>query len=382
MSADLVITNARIVGRKDEIAGGSLAVRDGVIADIGTGPSAISSAEDFDGDYLLPGLVELHTDNLEKHFAPRPGVRWPARQAVINHDAQVAAAGITTVMDAVAVGDVREGSVRLQILRDMIAALEDAQKGGMLRAEHLLHLRCEISFRDLMELVEPMSSLSWLKLVSIMDHTPGQRQFVNPEKYRQYYQGKFGLTDEEMDRFMAEQIANAQAWGAENRRKVVALCHAKGLPLASHDDATADHVAEAAADRMVVAEFPTTHEAAKLSRRHGMKVMMGGPNVVRGGSHSGNISARSLAEAGELDIISSDYVPSSMLQSVFLLPGQLPGISLPQAVAMASSNPADAVGLTDRGAIETGKRADLLRISLIDDTPVVRAVWRSGRRVM
>lgn len=382
MTADLVITNARIIGRKDEIAHGSLAVRDGVIADIGTRPSAVSSAEDFGGDYLLPGLVELHTDNLEKHFAPRPGVRWPAKLAVINHDAQVAAAGITTVMDAVAVGDVREGSVRLAILRDMIAAIEEAQKGGMLRAEHLLHLRCEISFRDLMELIEPMSGLSWLKLVSIMDHTPGQRQFVNPEKYRQYYQGKFGLSDEEMDRFMNEQIANAQAWGAQNRRKVVALCHAKGLPLASHDDATADHVAEAAADKMVVAEFPTTHEAAQLSRRHGMKVMMGGPNVVRGGSHSGNISAKSLAEAGELDIISSDYVPSSMLQSVFLLPEQLPGISLPQAVAMASSNPADAVGLTDRGAIETGKRADLLRVSLIDDTPVVRAVWRGGKRVM
>lgn len=382
MTADLVVTNARIIGRKDEIAGGSLAVRDGVIADIGTAPSAVSSAEDFGGDYLLPGLVELHTDNLEKHFAPRPGVRWPAKLAVINHDAQVAAAGITTVMDAVAVGDVREGSVRLQILRDMIAAIEEAQQGGMLRAEHLLHLRCEVSFRDLMTLIEPMSGLSWLKLVSVMDHTPGQRQFVNPEKYRQYYQGKFGLSDEEMDPFMAEQIANAQAWGAENRRKVVALCHAKGLPLASHDDATAAHVAEAAADKMVVAEFPTTHEAAELSRRHGMKVMMGGPNVVRGGSHSGNISARSLAEAGELDIISSDYVPSSMLQSVFLLPEQLPGISLPQAVAMASSNPADAVGLTDRGAIETGKRADLLRVSLIDDTPVVRAVWRGGRRVM
>jgi alpha-D-ribose 1-methylphosphonate 5-triphosphate diphosphatase len=382
MTADLVVTNARIIGRKDEIAGGSLQVRDGVIADIGTGPSVLSSAEDFGGDYLLPGLVELHTDNLEKHFAPRPGVRWPAKLAVINHDAQVAAAGITTVMDAVAVGDVREGSVRLAILRDMIAAIEEAQKGGMLRAEHLLHLRCEISFRDLMDLIEPMSGLSWLKLVSIMDHTPGQRQFVNPEKYRQYYQGKFGLTDDEMDRFMNEQIANAQAWGAQNRRKVVALCHAKGLPLASHDDATADHVAEAAADKMVVAEFPTTHEAAKLSRQHGMKVMMGGPNVVRGGSHSGNISARSLAEAGELDIISSDYVPSSMLQSVFLLPEQLPGISLPQAVAMASSNPADAVGLTDRGALEIGKRADMLRISLIDNTPVVRAVWRSGKRVM
>lgn len=381
MSSDLLITNARIVGRDAEITG-SVLVRDGMIAEIHDAPTAARDAIDFGGDYLMPGLVELHTDNLEKHFAPRPGVRWPAKLAVINHDAQVAAAGITTVMDAVAVGDVRDGSVRMEILREMIAAIEASQKAGMLRAEHLLHLRCEISFKDLMGLVEPMSSLSWLKLVSIMDHTPGQRQFVKPEKYRQYYQGKFGMTDEQMDKFMHDQISAAAANGARNRRAVVALCHAKGLPLASHDDATAEHVAEAAADRMVVAEFPTTHEAAKLSRQHGMKVMMGGPNVVRGGSHSGNISAKSLAEAGELDIISSDYVPSSMLQSVFLLPEQIPGISLPQAVAMASANPADAVGLTDRGAIETGKRADLLRVAVMDATPVVRSVWRAGHRVM
>jgi len=381
MSSDLLITNARIIGRDAEI-NGSVLVRDGVIAEIDDTPTATRDAIDFGGDYLMPGLVELHTDNLEKHFAPRPGVRWPAKLAVINHDAQVAAAGITTVMDAVAVGDVRDGSIRMEILREMIAAIEASQKAGMLRAEHLLHLRCEVSFKDLMGLVEPISSLSWLKLVSIMDHTPGQRQFVKPEKYREYYQGKFGMTDEQMDAFMATQIAAAEANGVRNRRAVVALCKAKGLPLASHDDATPDHVAEAASDGMVVAEFPTTHEAANLSRQHGMKVMMGGPNVVRGGSHSGNISAKSLAEKGHLDILSSDYVPSSMLQSVFLLPEQIPGVSLAQAVAMASANPADAVGLTDRGAIETGKRADLLRVATVDATPVVRSVWRAGHRVM
>jgi alpha-D-ribose 1-methylphosphonate 5-triphosphate diphosphatase len=382
MSPELVITNARIVGRAAEIPAGSLLVRDGVIADIDTGSRPVAGAVDFGGDYLLPGLVELHTDNLEKHFAPRPGVRWPGKLAVISHDAQVAAAGITTVLDAIAVGDVRDGSVRMEILRDMIAAIEASQKDGMLRAEHLLHLRCEVSFGALMELIEPMSHISWLKLVSVMDHTPGQRQFVRPEKYREYYQGKFGMTDEQMDAFMATQIAAAQAHGAKNRRALVELCRAKGLPLASHDDATPDHVAEAANDGMVLAEFPTTFEAAELSRQHGMHVMMGGPNLVRGGSHSGNISARSLAERGHLDIISSDYVPSSMIQSVFLLPRQVPGMDLPKAVAMAATNPAESIGLTDRGVIERGKRADLLRVSLIDDTPVVRAVWRAGQRVM
>lgn len=382
MSSEIAITNARVVGRDSELPCGSLLIRDGVITALDAGNLALNGAIDFNGDYLLPGLVELHTDNLEKHFAPRPGVRWPGRLAVISHDAQIAAAGITTVLDAIAVGDVRDGAVRMEILRDMIAAIDSSQKGGMLRAEHLLHLRCEISFKDLMALVEPMTDLSWLKLVSVMDHTPGQRQFVNAEKYRQYYQGKFGLSDEAMDRFMTDQISAAAAYGAQNRLNLVALCRAKGLPLASHDDATAEHVAEAAADGMVVAEFPTTHEAAALSRRHGMKVMMGGPNLVRGGSHSGNISAHSLAEKGELDIISSDYVPGSMLQSAFQLPQQISGITLPQAIAMVSANPADSVGLTDRGAIEIGKRADLLRVAVIDGMPVVRSVWRAGARVI
>ncbi len=382
MTAELIITNARIIGRNDEVASGNLVVRDGVIAALDEGASNLPNAVDFGGDYLMPGLVELHTDNLEKHFAPRPGVRWPSRLAVQAHDAQIAAAGITTVLDAVAVGDVRDGAVRMEILREMVEAIDMSQSAGMLRANHLLHLRCEISFASLLDLVQPMAGLGWLKLVSIMDHTPGQRQFVSQQKYRQYYQGKFGLSDAEMDKFMADQIAAAAANGARNRRAVVELCRANGLALASHDDATAEHVAEAASDGMVVAEFPTTFEAAEMSRNSGMKVMMGGPNVVRGGSHSGNISARALAEKGHLDIISSDYVPGSLLTSAFLLPGQVPGISLSDAVAMVSANPAEAIGLHDRGALEPGRRADMIRVSLVQDTPVVRAVWREGERVM
>ncbi len=382
MSNALVVSNARIVGRDAVLDGASLEVRDGVIHAVDSALSNAAGAVDFEGDYLLPGLVELHTDNLEKHFAPRPGVRWPSRLAVLSHDAQIAAAGITTVLDAVAVGDVRDGAVRMEILREMIQAIQGAQQAGILRAEHLLHLRCEISFKDLMALVEPMAALDWLRLISVMDHTPGQRQFVNPAKYREYYQGKFGMSDAQMDRFMNEQIAAAAAHGQANRRAVVALCQARGLPLASHDDATAEHVAEAAADGMVVAEFPTTVDAAALSRQHGMQVMMGGPNLVRGGSHSGNVSARALAEAGQLDIISSDYVPGSLLHSAFLLPQQVPCIDLAQAVAMVSANPAEAVGLVDRGVLEAGRRADMIRVALVEDTPVVRGVWRAGQRVM
>lgn len=381
MSTEWTITNARIVLRDRIVERGSILVKDGLIADLDDRPLRGSAALDLEGDYLLPGLVELHTDALEKHFSPRPGVRWPSRLAVLAHDAQIAAAGITTVLDAIAVGDVRDGAVRLEILNDMVQAIAACRADGLLRADHLLHLRCEVSYGALMDLMEPMAGLDWLKLVSVMDHTPGQRQFVNAEKYREYYQGKFGMTDAEMDVFMANQIAAAEAHGARNRRAVVALCRAAGLPLASHDDATAAHVEEARADGMAVAEFPTTFEAAALSHEAGMKVMMGGPNIVRGGSHSGNIAARDLAARGHLDIISSDYVPFSLLHSAFLLAEQVPGIALPQAIATVSATPAEAVDLTDRGEVAPGRRADLLRVAVKDGVPVTRAVWRTGERV-
>lgn len=382
MSSQTSFRNACIILRDEIIDAGTLQVRNGLIASVDTGAAAPADAVDFAGDFLLPGFVELHTDNLEKHFSPRPGVRWPAKSAVMAHDAQICAAGITTVLDAIAVGDVRDGATRLEILHDMIRSIDAAQAEGLLRVDHLLHLRCEVSFGSLMELVEPLADLHWLKLVSIMDHTPGQRQFVNPDKYREYYQGKFGLSDEQMDTFIANQIAAADAHGAANRRAIVALGRAKGLPLASHDDATPAHVAEAVEDGMVVAEFPTTIEAAQASHRNGMKVMMGGPNVVRGGSHSGNISARALAEAGLLDIVSSDYVPFSLLQAAFMLAAPDGPLSLPEAIASVSATPAEAIGLTDRGAIEPGRRADLLRVAVVDNVPVLRAVWRGGERIM
>ena len=382
MTTEWCVDNALIVTRDEVVEHGNLLVRDGIIAAVDIGGLRQPSAIDFGGDYLIPGLVELHTDNLEKHFAPRPGVRWPSTLAVLGHDAQICAAGITTVLDAVAVGDVRDGQTRLEMLREMVGAIGAAQSAGILRAEHYLHLRCEVSYGALIELIEPLAGLSWLKLVSVMDHTPGQRQFVSVAKYREYYQGKFGLTDDEMESFIANQIAAAKANGEANRRAVVALCRDRGIPLASHDDATAAHVAEAAGDGMVVAEFPTTVEAAAMSRSSGMKIMMGGPNLVRGSSHSGNISARALAEQGLLDIVSSDYVPSSMLHGVFLLRDSVPGIELPAAIAMVATHPAEAVGLHDRGEIAAGKRADLLRVALVDGVPVVRSVWRQGQRVM
>jgi len=216
-----------------------------------------------------------------------------------------------------------------------------------------------------------------------MDHTPGQRQFRCIDAYRAYYQGKNGMSDEEFERFQAERVANAAEWSDRNRRALSERARARGLIVASHDDASAAHVEEAIRDGVTLAEFPTTVEAAEASRAAGMRILMGGPNLVRGGSHSGNVSVADLADRGALDILSSDYVPFSMLQGAFVL-GERAGWYLPRAIATVCSGPAAALGLADRGKLAEGLRADLVRVRRQgpDDVPLVREVWREGRRVV
>lgn len=380
MTAETVFTNARLV-TPDAVIDGSLCVRGGTIHAVAAQPSRLAAAVDLEGDYLIPGLVELHTDNLEKHFSPRPGVRWPAQSAVVAHDAEITAAGITTVFDALALGDVMEGSARVANLDEMAQALARASADRLLRADHHLHLRCEVSYAGVLELFHRHLDGPLVRLVSVMDHSPGQRQFASLDKYREYYRGKYGLSESELQGFIVSQKQASARYSAAHRAEVVANCRARGLPLASHDDATREHIAEAARLGMVIAEFPTTLEAARCARERGMHVMMGGPNFVRGQSHSGNVSARELARAGLLDTISSDYCPASALHAAFLLGGDDGAYPLPRAVATVTSNPARAAGLDDRGELAPGQRADLVRVRMARGMPLARQVWREGQRV-
>lgn len=375
-----IFTNASIV-LADEVIQGSLYLRDGVIADISMSNSSLPAALDMGNDYILPGMVELHTDNLEKHLMPRPKAHWPALAAVIAHDNEITSAGITTVFDSLAIGDADEESPRVKRLPEMIKGLEQCRDDKLLRADHMLHLRCEVSFGTMELAVNKVIDNKMVKLVSVMDHTPGQRQFVSMDAYYTYYKGKLGYTDFEMEEFIERRKRDQEAYSISNRRFIVEEAHRRGFALASHDDATAAHVAEAVDDRMTVAEFPTTMEAAKSSHESGLSVLMGGPNVVRGGSHSGNIAATDLAKEGYLDIISSDYVPHSMLHAAMILYEDLDGYDLPKAIRTVSKTPAESVGLMDRGEIAVGKRADLIHVHHTPHHPVIRAVWCEGRRV-
>jgi len=381
MSQHLVLANARIVLADVVVENGWLAAADGLILEVGEGRSP-ERGEDLDGDLLLPGLVELHTDHLETHYIPRPKVFWDPVAAVVSFDGQLATSGITTVLDSLRVWR-EEGIEEVDGQAELLArAIAQARGADLLRVEHFLHLRCEVPMPTVLAEATALIGLGEVRLASMMDHTPGQRQFRDQRKLRDYYRGKKGtLTDAELDKLFAKRMEYQATYAADNYRALVALARDHGTRLASHDDTTLEHVAQAIADSISIAEFPTTIEAAQALHGAGIRVLMGAPNLVLGGSHAGNIPTSQLAKIGVLDVLSSDYVPASLLMGALLLPERIPGIDLAAAVRTVSKAPAEAVGLDDRGEILPGKRADLIRVRVVGGVPTVRTVWRGGRRV-
>ena len=366
----------------NEIIDGHVVIEDGTITSVDTG-SVPSSAIDLDGDMLLPGLVELHTDHLENHLTPRPKVKWPVMSALMAFDAQIAASGITTVFDCVRAGhDVDYAPLDNEVV-EVVTAIEHAGSQGVLRADHKIHIRCEICAADVVEQMQDLTQRIDVSLMSLMDHTPGARQFTSLDAWRTYYGGKSGRSGAELDQLIEHKQTQFTRNYATHRSALVDIAHQNDIALASHDDAIAEHVSESIADKVSLAEFPTTLEAARLSHEAGIRVMMGAPNVVRGGSHSGNIASEELARAGYLDALSSDYVPASLLFGAFDLTRRIDGFDLPRAIRTVTLNPAQAARLNDRGEIAIGKRADLIRVRMSDDLiPVIREVYRDGQRIV
>jgi len=376
---DTILNNARLV-LGTEVVRGHLVLRAGRIAHIGHGTSAVPGAIDLQGELLLPGLVEVHTDNIERHVMPRPGVYFPMQTAVQSHDAEIAAAGITTVLDAIGIGDPYGDGFRSRDQSAFLQVLDRLDAAGVLRADHLIHARCELPAENAQPLFEPFGRHRRLRLISLMDHTPGQRQWTDLASARMNYTGKKGWSDARFDEEVRRAPERQARHAVPNRAWFTAYAHAHGVALATHDDTTTAHVDEAHALGASMSEFPTTLDAALHARSLGLYTVAGAPNVVRGGSHSGNVSAIDLARAGALDALSSDYVPSSLLQAAWALHRDA-GFSLPAAVRTVSHAPALACGLDDRGEIAVGLQADLVRVVEIGGLPSVREVFRGGRRV-
>ena len=377
---DTLLANATLV-LPNEVIRGALRIRAGLIVAIEPGKNAASTAIDCDGDLVLPGLIELHTDNLERHIEPRPKVHWPHASAIIAHDGELASVGITTVFDALRVGSVvsnRKANYG-EYARRLADEILDLRAKGALRISHLLHLRAEICSETLIAELAKFGPADDIGIVSLMDHTPGQRQFRDVSQLRNYVRGKHGLSEAEFEAHLAAQVDLSDRLGKAHGAAAISEARRYGAVLASHDDTTAEQVTVSAKNGIRLAEFPTTLEAAKACKARGIKVMMGAPNLIRGGSHSGNVAARQLAEADLLDIVSSDYVPSALASAALML-GDLWG-DMARGVRTVTLTTADAAGLSDRGRLSIGCRGDVIRVKRVAEAAALRGTWVQGHRV-
>jgi alpha-D-ribose 1-methylphosphonate 5-triphosphate diphosphatase len=375
------LSDFRVVTPDAEIEHGSVRIEAGRIAEIAQTPMP-GAAMAGDGLLLLPGFVDMHGDMVEREVEPRPNVRMPMELGLRDLDRRLAAAGVTTAYAAVsfnpssAYGHIRHFDNTSAIIRALKAM------GDVLKVDHRVHARFEITFPDALRVVEGLIAEGAVDLVSLTDHTPGQGQYRDIEAHVARIARDKGLSQAEAQGEVSRRIATKQSTAgdmAATLRAISETCRAHGVPLASHDDDTVEKVALMQALGAGISEFPVTVEAAAEARARGLATAMGAPNALRGMSYSGNLSVRDAHGAGLLDIMASDYHPSALLPAVLELAKADPD-GLAGSTRLATLNPARALGLIDRGAIAPGMLADLL---IADDRGVghVRATLREGRKI-
>lgn len=376
----MLITNARIVLPDAVLERGWIRLEGRRIAEVAEGDPPFPGGRAVDGRGLtaIPGIIDLHGDMLEREVEPRPGAEFPLDMALFELDKRLAAAGVTTAYAALSFWDNegREVSRKQELVRRMVETIHAMR--DQLLVEHRVHARFEVSTPSVVPLLAALLAAGKVELLSLMDHTPGQGQYRDIEHYIGFMSKWRRIDPEHVEVELRERMERAgtleQRWALA--RDIVALAAERGLPIASHDDDTAAKVDLVASLGAGLAEFPVTLEAATEARRRGMHVAMGAPNALRGGSHSGNLSAREAVAAGVVDCLAADYHPGTLVQAAFGLARD--GVaSLPAAVALVTSGPAAALGLADAGRITTGARADL---ALVEDgpRPRVRATVRGG----
>jgi alpha-D-ribose 1-methylphosphonate 5-triphosphate diphosphatase len=357
---------------------GSVRIEDGLIAEIVEGP--VASGVQGSGMELFPGFIDMHGDMIEIELEPRARVDFPIDVALNHLDMRLAASGVTTAYAGVSFSrGVRDGEQRSfdhtsRIIRELHKARH------ITRVDHRIHARFDITFDNAVGVLADLLKENHVDLVSLMDHTPGQGQYRNLEIHIKNRAAHHGVSETEARQMVTTAISQRsrpQEVLLSNMREVSQMCQSNGVPLASHDDDTEDKAKLMADLGAVIAEFPVTMEAAAACAQRGMMIAMGAPNAMRGQSYSGNLSARDAHAAGLLHILAADYHPATILPAIRSL-AQIDPNGLAGAARLATANPARALGLTDRGTLEVGKRADF---ALVDTQNRVTACFSAGQIV-
>lgn len=371
------ITRARVVLPDTVLENSAVLIEDGVIAAIEPAGSHRAQVVDLQDQWLMPGLVDLHCDAIEKETEPRASVLFPLDFALAQVDRRNAMSGITTPYHALSFSNKEWGVRNNETAAELARAIHAFGKQGLV--DNRVHLRYEITDPKALPLIEALIDAGAVDMVSVMDHSPGQGQFKSLESYLQYMMGNHG-----MDRAQAEQAAQIKLDGAqgavERVERLIAHARRAGVATASHDDDSVQRIDALRKLGVAISEFPINLDTAKAAASCGLATILGAPNVLRGGSQSGSMRAIDGIRAGVTRCLCSDYQPSTLMAAVFTVLEQS-DLTMPQAAALVTCNPAQAAGLADRGRIQVGLRADLTAVGRQGRLPQPSHVWSAGRLV-
>jgi alpha-D-ribose 1-methylphosphonate 5-triphosphate diphosphatase len=377
MQTTLLLTHARVVLPDQVLDNAAVLIEGDRIAAIEPANARADHTVDLRGQTLLPGLIDVHCDAIEKEAEPRSRVLFPMDFAVAQVDRRNAAAGITTPYHALSFANREWGVRNNDTAAEVIRALHAFRPHSLV--DNRVHCRYEVTDLAAVPILTDLMDAGMVDLLSVMDHSPGQGQFKTLDAYLEYMMGNHGMSREQAEE-AAQSKARAQE-GAVGRVELL-LAHARrhGIPTASHDDDSVHRIAAMRALGVAMSEFPITLDTAQAAVSCGLPTILGAPNVLRGQSQSGSMRAIDAIRAGVASCLCSDYQPSTLIAAAFAAARQA-GIALQQAVALVTANPAQACGLSDRGRIQVGLRADLIAVQSVGAQPLVTHTWSAGRLV-
>ena len=376
---DFVIENATVVLPSGILKGASIKIEDRIISKIREG--SINSNHDrinAQGRFLLPGFIDLHSDAIEKEIEPRPNSFLPINIAIVEMDKRLASCGITTIFHALSFAEgeigVRSNEKAAEIIKEI-----NRLKGKM-NVKTMVHARFEITDELAIPYLEALLKNGNINLLSLMDHTPGQGQFKEIASFKNYFGTVYKKSEAELAKIIDKKLS-AKESVKSHVDYVVALCRSMNIPMASHDDDSEEKIRWLKKKGISISEFPVNMDAACAAMESGIHVCLGAPNVLRGNSQAKNLSARNAISSSYGDILCSDYSPMTILHAVFAIE-RLDILPLYEAVNMASTNPAKALGISEKtGSIEEGKEADLILVDISDEVPRILKTFVSGREI-